>query len=467
MARILWFKSEMFTYTIYGIAFGFMFPILATIIDLTKHEMDFSLEAIIAIQKKYPIHYIIDTAPLFLGFFASLAGRHLDELKEKNKEIIKGSKFKEDFLANMSHEIRTPMVGVIGMIDLLSKNTKLNSLQKEYVNTIHQSSLNLLAILNQILDLSKIEAGKFTLSPTHSNIKNLIRQNISLFSASAKAKNLNLVYNYDPKLPETIVVDEHRLTQIISNLIGNAIKFSFEGDIHVYCSLQSKVEKDLLLKIEVKDTGIGISKKDQETLFSRFSQFHDPASFNSKGSGLGLTICKKLVSLMQGTIGVESELEKGSNFWFTFKAKESTHTPSEKEELFQLSETQKYKLNVLLVEDSEISILVSKQILKYLGCTVEVAKDGLQAINIFEENTFDLILMDINLPELNGLQTCNLIRQKYKKVPPIIALTSNALPGDAELYTAKGMDDYITKPFTTEIMNIKLKKWFEESVQEY
>ena len=123
MARILWFKSEMFTYTIYGIAFGFMFPILATIIDLTKHDMDFSLKAILAIQQKYPIHYIIDTAPLFLGLFASLAGRHLDELKEKNEEITKASKFKEEFLANMSHEIRTPMVGVIGMIDLLSKNT--------------------------------------------------------------------------------------------------------------------------------------------------------------------------------------------------------------------------------------------------------------------------------------------------------------------------------------------------------
>ncbi|EZH72162.1 hypothetical protein ATO12_24835 [Aquimarina atlantica] len=461
MARISWFKSEAARYTFYGISFGFAFPILATSIDIARLDLEFSWQSITYVQRNFPIHYIIDTAPLFLGLFAMFGGRNLDKLKEKNQQILKASKFKQEFLANMSHEIRTPMVGVIGMIDLLFNTTELNDLQKEYVTTIHQSSHNLLEILNQILDLSKMEEGKFNLSPTPINFKKLIHQNVDLFLATATAKEINLIPKYSEELPENIMADGNRLTQVISNLIGNAIKFTNGGEIHIQVSAVSQKNDLLTIKVEVIDSGVGIGKKDQEALFSRFSQFNEASILSGQGSGLGLSICKKLVDLMQGKLGVKSELGKGSNFWFTFKTNIiDTSVSIQENKVPTRVKKYKYDLHVLLVEDSETNILVSKQILKYLGCTADVAKNGRQAVDIFKEDTYDLILMDINLPELDGVQTCDIIRKNYKKVPPVIALTSNALPGDAERFIAKGLDDYITKPFTTEILNIKLKNWF-------
>ncbi len=458
--RESWFKSEAAKYTFYGIIFGLIFPILATSIDINKLGLKFTWESVIFVQQNYPVHYIIDTAPLFLGLFAMFGGRNLDKLKEKNQQILKASQFKHDFLANMSHEIRTPMVGVIGMIDLLFRNTKLDGIQKEYVSTIQKSSYNLLEILNQILDLSKMESGKFKLSPTTINFKDTIHQNIDLFLATAKAKDINLILTYSEELPENMIADSHRLSQVISNLIGNAIKFTDKGSIHISASLISKNNNTLIIKVEVIDSGIGISKEDQEQLFNRYSQFHEASIHSGIGSGLGLAICKKLVPLMQGKLGVQSQLGKGSNFWFTFEAKTSNAVITKEDKSYVDIKNHKYNLHVLLVEDSDTNILVSKQILKYLGCTVDVAKNGKNAVELFKEDTYDLILMDINLPGLNGVQTCDLIRRNYAKVPPIIALTSNALPGDAERFIGKGLDDYITKPFTTEILNIKLKNWF-------
>ncbi|WP_103071372.1 ATP-binding protein [Aquimarina sediminis] len=460
MMRISWFKSEASKYTLYGMLFGFLFPILATGIDIARLDLEYTWKSFTYVQQNYPIHYIIDSAPIFLGLFAMFGGRNLDKLKEKNKQILRASKFKQEFLANMSHEIRTPMVGVVGMIDLLYKNTKLNDLQKEYVTTIHHSSLNLLDILNQILDLAKIEAGKFDLLPTDVNFKNIVNQNVDLFLATAITKGIDITSIYSEELPENIMADGSRLTQVISNLIGNAVKFTDTGAISIHASLLSRINEELTIKVEVKDSGIGIDKKDLEILFTRFSQFHQESIITGEGTGLGLTICKNLVSLMDGELGVKSELGKGSNFWFTFKANASHKPVILKEKTTACIQKNKYDLHVLLVEDSETSILVSKQILKYLGCTVDIAKDGRQAVNMYKEDTYNLILMDINLPELDGVQTSNLIRKNHTKVPPIIALTSNALPGDAERYMAKGLDDYITKPFTTEILNIKLKNWF-------
>ncbi|GAA3509670.1 hypothetical protein GCM10022393_23000 [Aquimarina addita] len=460
MTKESWLQSEAAKYTLYGILFGSIFPIIATSLDIVRLNREFSWASVVITQKEHPIHYIIDTAPVFLGLFAWLGGRTLDKLKETNRQIIKTSKFKQDFLANMSHEIRTPMVGVIGMIDLLFKNTKLDELQKEYVTIVHQSSLNLLNILNQVLDISKIESGQYTLTPKPLNLNNIINQNIDLFLANSKAKEIQLINEYADDLPEYIYADKNRLTQILSNLIGNAIKFTDHGSITVKSTLVSQKNTNLLIKIEVIDTGIGISTIDQKALFNRFTQIHtDHISFK-KGSGLGLPICKKLVDLMQGQLGVQSELNKGSNFWFTFTSQLSDEPALTNTKVLHQNDKEEYNLHVLLVEDSEINIIVLKQILKYLGCSSKVAKTGKEAIEMFAEGTYDLILMDINLPDIDGVKTMKEIRKKHKNPPPIIAITSNALPGDAERYIATGMDDYITKPFTTEILNIKLKNWF-------
>jgi len=462
MNKKKWFQSETAKFTFYGAIFGLIFPIIATWIDIATHNLEFTWKSAIFVQKTYPIHYIIDTAPFFLGLFASFGGKNLDQLKQKNQQIILNSKFKQEFLANMSHEIRTPMVGVIGMIDLLFKNTELDSLQKQYVTTIHRSSLNLLDILNQILDLSKIEEGKFSLSPKTIHLKKVIHQSLDLFLANSKAKGIDLHMEYPDDLPEYIVADDNRLIQILSNLIGNAIKFTNEGSIRVKPSLLSQKDDHFRIKIEVIDSGIGISIKDQQALFNRFSQVHNDAILVGEGSGLGLTICKKMVGLMNGKLGVDSEEGKGSNFWFTFKAQLSKLNLVNTDLTYSdpKNKDKKFNLHVLLVEDSDTNILVSKQILNYLGCTINVAKTGKKAIEMFEEDIYDLILMDINLPELDGIETTKIIREKYKKIPPIIALTSNALPGDAERFITKGLDDYITKPFTTEILNIKLQNWF-------
>ncbi|RZS92533.1 ATP-binding protein [Aquimarina brevivitae] len=453
-------KSEAVKYALYGAAFGLLFPFLATTLDIYRLELPFALRSFLNVQRINPIHYIIDTAPLFLGFFAWIAGKNLDKLHEKNLQIQKAAKARQDFLANMSHEIRTPMVGVVGMIDLLSKNTELTDIQKEYVSTVQESSLNLLNILNQILDLSKIESGKFSLIPAIINFKDLIDQNVGLFLATSKAKGLQLNASYADELPEIILADENRLSQILSNLIGNAIKFTYEGEVHIKASLKAKKGKVLTILVEIIDTGIGISHEDQKNLFSRFNQFNNQVTLSGTGSGLGLAISKKLVKLMKGQIGVTSKEGSGSTFWFTYTA-EQTDVELKKEKNKSLTlKKEPLNLNVLLVEDSETNILVSKQILKFLGCTTDVAKNGQQALDMFEEGKYDVILMDINLPELNGVETTKIIRKNYKNVPPIIALTSNALPGDAEKYTQQGLDDYITKPFTTEILDIKLKNWF-------
>lgn len=458
MKQLFSFRNEMTKYTLYGFLFGLSFPIIATCFDITRQELPFNWISAVTVQQNNPIHFMVDTAPIFLGLFSMFIGINLDKLKAKNKQVIAASKIRQDFLANMSHEIRTPMVGVIGMIDLLFKNTELNPLQKEYVTIIHQSSLNLLDILNQILDLSKIEAGKFTLSPKPTNFTNLLSQNVNLFLATSKSKGLYLKTELSPEIPETLLIDSNRFTQIMSNLIGNAIKFTKSGGITIKASMVNTKKGTLTIRIEVVDSGIGISQKDQKELFQQFSQFHNEAILAGEGSGLGLTICKKLVDLMHGALGVQSTPNVGSNFWFTFKTKKVEKLPEKSLEKPMVISS--YNIHVLLVEDSETSIIVSKQILKYLGCTVDIATNGHEAVEMFEEGKYHLILMDINLPEINGIQTCQLIRDKSKDTPPIIALTSNALPGDSDRFIAQGLDDYITKPYTTEIMNIKLQNWF-------
>ncbi|MBP2833625.1 response regulator [Aquimarina sp. U1-2] len=463
MKQDSWFMSETIKYTLCGIIFGLLFPILATCIDINKLGLEFSWESVKFVQNNDPMHYIIDTAPIFLGLFAMFGGRNLDRLKEKNQEILKAYQYKQDFLANMSHEIRTPMVGVIGMIDLLSRNTTLDTIQQEYVHTIQKSSYNLLEILNQILDLSKMESGKLKLNTTTINFEDILQQCVDLFLATAKAKDVNLMLNHSNEIPKYIIADGHRLSQVISNLIGNAIKFTDKGSIQINTSVMKRKDQKLTIKVEVIDSGIGISKKDQEQIFNRYSQFHEASMNLGIGSGLGLAICNKLVPLMHGELGVHSELGSGSNFWFTFTTKVSSTTPVVSESKTSIGSNQHtYNLHALLVEDSDTSILVSQQILKYLGCTVDIAKNGKEAIALFKEDTYDFILMDINLPDLDGVQTSKLIRKQHAKVPPIFALTSHALPGDADRFITKGLDDYITKPFTTETLNIKLKNWFGE-----
>jgi CheY-like chemotaxis protein len=385
---------------------------------------------------------------------------HLDDLLvEKTKEIEKKSheviKLKDEFLANMSHEIRSPMNGIIGMVDLLKDNQELNVEQKSFVNTIHSSSHQLLGILNDILDLSKLESGKMEIHKSPVNIFTEAKKVIGLFNTNALEKGIDLSVEFDKEIPDFVITDKVKLVQVMTNLINNAVKFTSKG------SIQLKVTKHTIsgIKFEVIDTGPGISEEDQSKVFSEFQQMDQSNTKSVKGTGLGLAISKNIVKLLNGEIGVESEQGKGSNFWFFIEIE----LPNKAQILdleSKISNQISYGKKVLVVDDIDVNLKIASLMLKQLGCTVEMAKSGQSAIDKFEREDFDLILMDIQMPEMNGMEAAQIIRSKSKVTPPIAALTANALSGDVEKYLNNGMDFFLPKPITKDSLRDKLDEIF-------
>lgn len=382
-----------------------------------------------------------------------------EELRNAKELAEKSLKVKQLFLANMSHEIRTPMNGIIGMIDLLN-TSKLNEEQKDYVTTIKRSSETLLTILNDILDLSKLEAGKMQLRPSPISIENTIEKLFALFQNLANAKNIVLEYEVDEDVPMYINADETRFLQVLSNLTSNAIKFTEKGSISIIVKKAGKKR----IKFVVKDTGIGISKENVRTLFNSFSQVDDSSSKSFSGTGLGLAISKEMAKLMGGTIGVKSDLGIGSIFWFTIEAQ-----PVDKIGLVKsFNETEedyfkgfgKIVPKVLLVDDNPINQKVASQILLKAGCTVDVAPNGMEAILKVIEYTYDIIFMDIQMPEMDGITATKKIKDlRIKKLAPIIAMTAYSMEDDKERFLNAGMDDYLPKPIKSETIVKIIRKW--------
>lgn len=385
--------------------------------------------------------------------------RDITELKRTNlallhaKEVAEKSlKVKERFLSNMSHEIRTPMNGVIGMVDLLA-STELNDEQINYVEVIRKSSHTLLHILNDILDLSKIEAGKMSLRKFPVRLRNVIDKLYSLFSQQANIQQILFNYQISPALPEYILADETRLLQILSNLTSNALKFTNQGGrVDVQLSKISSEDKKHLIKVEVIDSGIGIEEDQLEKLFSSFSQVDSSLTKSYGGTGLGLVISKELTGLMNGEMGVESQPGLGSNFWFTFEAEEADaaeFVEQESEENFLL-EPQYFNENaplVLLVDDNEINRQVASTILAKSGCKVEVAVNGYDAIEKVKSFPFQLIFMDIQMPEMDGISaTAEIKKLPLSPQPVIIAMTAYSMQDERESILEAGLDDYLAKP---------------------
>ncbi|WP_019637612.1 PAS domain S-box protein [Paenibacillus fonticola] len=374
------------------------------------------------------------------------------------------NKAKSEFLAMMSHEIRTPMNGVIGMTDLLLEATELDDTQREYLDIIRKSGDTLLSIINDILDFAKIESGKSVLHKETFDIRKCISETLDVLTPKAREKGLTMEYNVHPEIPEALIGDPDRLKQIFLNLVGNAVKFTFNGGVSITVDLAERKEGCVRLKIVVKDTGIGIPKDKISHLFEPFSQLDHFMTRNYEGTGLGLAITKRLIGLMDGDIWIQPAEGQGAVFAFHIALREpaKNFAAGQGAELSFLDRMHGPALNILVAEDNEINQIVLKKMLERLGHQITIVSNGIEVIQKIAYEPFDLIFMDVHMPELNGLDATRVIKETVPadKWPIIIAVTANALKGDRENCLNAGMDDYISKPIKSTAIAEMIAKYF-------
>ena len=450
-----------------------------------------------------PKHDFDEEQAQVLAQFAMMAADAL-QLQDKQRDAKHANEMKSSFLANMSHEIRTPMNGIIGMVEMLG-DTKLSKEQQDCVDNIKVSNEHLMAIINGILDLSKVESGKMTIDHIPVNLSELCNEVISLFSVKAHQRSLALEYNYTESLSPYVEGDPVRIKQIIANLVNNAIKFTREGgqvsinvkhapncqcdgieehgtdeqhsqaaanstlnEITVHeTSTDSISSEGMTVCIEVTDTGVGIKEESLDAIFNAYDQANQFTHRLYGGTGLGLSVCKSLVDLMGGHIDVSSEVGVGTTFTVLLPL------PTIGEEYYQkwqaendftmMKPTQERAGHILLVEDDTVNAIIAKKALTNSGHTVTHVADGQQAIEAFalSPERYDVILMDHHMPILDGVQATIKLHEMYdsQSLPPIIALTANAMDGEREKYLKVGMQDYCTKPFKQEQLNALVQYW--------
>ncbi|MCU0367656.1 MAG: ATP-binding protein [Cyclobacteriaceae bacterium] len=376
--------------------------------------------------------------------------RDISQRKKDSQELMRAQKAKELFLANISHEIRTPINGIAGMAELLSQNPTAED-QALYLKAIKSSAENLKVIINDILDITAIESGKLKLERINFNLEELLHSLVNGFHMQAHEKGISIHYTLDSNIPPIFIGDPVRLNQILINLVGNAVKFTHEGFIHISASLQQIKKTEYYLKFVVADTGIGIPQKKLKTIFESFSQADVSVTRKYGGTGLGLTIVKQLVEMQKGTIKVESKEDSGSTFTviipYSLGAIEATQSQIKTK---ALNKDFIKNTRILLVEDNDINRLYAGSILKMWGCIFDTAENGQVAVDKQKQNQYDLVLMDIQMPIMDGFEATRLIRKEEgpKGKVPIVALTANATKRDIDKCMAEGMNDCLTKPFT-------------------
>lgn len=466
------------TYTIFGMLFGFAFPIAATLFDVSLQGLPYSLDSIIEVQVVNHLHWIIDTAPFFLGLLSAFVGYLKDQtvhinqgleltvqertesLEKKNellsheieqrietekklfeaKELAEaGARAKTQFLSTMSHEIRTPLNAIIGMSGLLT-DTTLSDEQQDFIQTINTSSENLLGIINNILDYAKIESGKLELEETEFSVAYLIEDVLDVVSATELDKDVELLYKIEESVPDYLIGDPTRIQQVLVNLVRNAIKFTEKGEVVIFLKLKESTSEEVTLDFEVQDTGMGIPKDKLERLFKSFSQVDSSTTRRFGGTGLGLAICKRLVELMQGEISVESEFGTGSVFKFNLKLNISP------KKLKRIKSESFEGKKVFILDDNDTNLFILRMQCEKAGMEVTTFKDPMEVYNSAKQmGTFNFGILDMHMPQKDGVQVAEAIREHFSKTElPLVLLSSIMDLGSVE--DRKKFNLYLTKP---------------------
>ena len=402
-----------------------------------------------------------------VGVLSHALADMVQNLTDTVAEVQQATRAKSDFLARMSHEIRTPMNVIIGMAQLATQATREEK-NLAYLGKIRGAAENLLGIINDILDFSKVEAGKMSLEDKPFRISGILTSVYDLFEVKAREKSIALVFHKDDDVPDAIVGDSLRLSQICTNLCSNSLKFTEHGSITLNVSLDEDLDDSVRLRFSVADTGIGMTPEQQDKIFEAFAQADGSTTRRFGGTGLGLAICKLLAQLMDGDIWVESAPLQGSTFTFTglFKKVDATSVPASdaQYEVF-VPRRNLHGFTVLLAEDNPLNQEIAVEFLRSFGVAAEVADNGAMAVGMMRERTYDLVLLDIQMPVMDGLEAARQIREYEGNGPhvPILAMTANAMSGDQEKSLAAGMNAHLTKPIDIRALEDALYRWLPET----